>query len=466
MNRTGILATLLAAAAAAQGTDIEQVIVRQQWPWSTDVKVEYRLSGVSASAPVDISVTAYNGGTELDGANLAAAMHGDLYGVTKPVGTITIDPVKAFGTGQIALDDFKVKLTLSTSAANIHETLYKIFDLTNGCACTDVTRADLLSRRYGAVETDFGKIGPGFNTSLDDVIIWTGVTNDVKYKTTHLVMRKIPAKGKSFTMGLTGDAYYKTQEAASQTAHNVSFTNDYYAGVFELTYGQATNIAAMGASVTTLAMWFTNTADNALRPLNCGYTSLRKSLENWPIGGRAETTNYSMLKKLRDATGLMFDLPTEAIWEYACRAGTTTDFNCGVIVTSANSQSLQMQVSRCMHNSSMDYRNLNAGIDKNLTSEVATAMVGSYAPNAWGLYDMHGNVNELCLDYYQADISSFTGDDPWGGVPNATPELTRVTRGGSFQLSAQFLTSSYRMSRNVTHTTCIYGARMFIVVYD
>ena len=58
MKNTTILAALLASA-AAHGAAIEQVIVRQQWPWSTDVKIEYRLSGVTS--PVDISVKAYNG---------------------------------------------------------------------------------------------------------------------------------------------------------------------------------------------------------------------------------------------------------------------------------------------------------------------------------------------------------------------------------------------------------------------
>ena len=95
----------------SHGAVIEQVIVRQQWPWSTDVKVEYKVTGVTS--PVDIHVRAFNGETELNSVALAAATKGDLYGIAEDtVGSFVIDPVKAFGTSKIALANFKVKLML------------------------------------------------------------------------------------------------------------------------------------------------------------------------------------------------------------------------------------------------------------------------------------------------------------------------------------------------------------------
>ena len=466
MKNIALIASL-AASAAMQAAVVDQVIVRQQWPWSTNVKIEYKLSGVTS--PVDLSVAAYDGSTELDSAAVAASITGDRFGIRKSgVGYLILDPIKLFGTSQISIADFKVSLEVVDSAANIDEVLYKIFDLTNNCACTDVRRVDLLNGKYGAVETDFGKIGEGFNTSLDDVIIWTGVTNDVAYKTTHLVMRKIPAKGKSFTMGLSDKMYYKDKSPETQIAHNVSFTNDYYAGVFELTYGQATNLVHMGSAVTSINMWFTNKTDNALRPLNSQILALRSQndIKKWPNNGRTETDNARFIKKLRDATGLMFDLPTEAIWEYACRAGTDTDYNCGVQINNKNSTQIQELVSRCTSNSSMTYQNVNAGVDKNLLSDVATAIVGSYAPNAWGLYDMHGNLNEACLDIYTADISSYTGDDPWGYNPGVDSTADRVARGGSFQFGGQYTTSTCRSSRPLANNSCYVGSRLFIVIYD
>ena len=108
---------------------IQQVIVRQQWPWSTDVKVEYKLAEVTS--PVDISVKAFNGETELP--LPAEAVSGDLYGISESgIGQFIIDPVKAFGNQKVAIADFRVELELSESAANINEVLYRIVDLDNG----------------------------------------------------------------------------------------------------------------------------------------------------------------------------------------------------------------------------------------------------------------------------------------------------------------------------------------------
>ena len=232
-NRTMKVTTVLAsfmAAASLNAAVIEQVIVRQQWPWSTDVKVEYKLSGVTS--PVDISVKAFNGNVELDSSRLAASMTGDRFGIEEDgVGTIIINPVKAFGTAKVALANFKVKLMLSDSELNIHEVLYRIYDLETG-SHEDVTRAQLLNGEFGAIETDFAKVGSGFNTTLDDVIIWTGVTNNIAYKTTHLVMRKVNAKNKTFKMGSPSEEIGKLDSdgvdmpSGRETQHDVTLTND------------------------------------------------------------------------------------------------------------------------------------------------------------------------------------------------------------------------------------------------
>ena len=119
-GRRNVLTLLAAVALTAQGAKIEQVIVRQQWPWSTDVKVEYRLTGVTA--PVDIAVTAYNGDAELP--LPASAVVGDLYGIDADgVGQFVIDPIAAFGTAKVALANFKVKLAVFASAENVGEVL-------------------------------------------------------------------------------------------------------------------------------------------------------------------------------------------------------------------------------------------------------------------------------------------------------------------------------------------------------
>ena len=144
----------------AQGATINQVIVRQQWPWSTDVKVEYQLEGVDAAHPVDIAVTAYNGDTPLDSSRLRSATRGDLYGITEEFGEFYIDPIAAFGSERIAMTKFKVKLAISDSPANLNEVLYKILDLTSPYKVTDVTRKDLCNGKYGKYVTSFADIDP------------------------------------------------------------------------------------------------------------------------------------------------------------------------------------------------------------------------------------------------------------------------------------------------------------------
>ena len=121
----------------------------------------------------------------------------------------------------------------------------------------------------------------------------------------------------------------------------------------------------------------------------------------------------SFLGILRGRTGLDFDLPTEAQWEYACRAGTTTTYSCG---NSADGNY-------------MWYASSSNGWPHE---------VGTNQPNMWGLYDLHGNVYEWCLDWY---ANSFTGGvDPKGSSSGSA----RVVRGGNYYLAASYCTSSAR----------------------
>ena len=99
MKATTVIATTLAAA-SLNAAVIEQVIVRQQWPWSTDVKVEYKVTGVTS--PVNIAVRAFNGDTELDSSNLESSISGERYGTAEDgVGSFVIDPVKEIGRAHV-----------------------------------------------------------------------------------------------------------------------------------------------------------------------------------------------------------------------------------------------------------------------------------------------------------------------------------------------------------------------------
>jgi formylglycine-generating enzyme required for sulfatase activity len=124
------------------------------------------------------------------------------------------------------------------------------------------------------------------------------------------------------------------------------------------------------------------------------------------------------IKKLNAKTNGGYRLPTEAEWEYACRAGTTTAYSFGDAITPKDA----------------NYQ------DSKIGKPVAVA-VGSYKPNAFGLYNMHGNVLEWCEDWH--------GDYPKGAVTDPkgpTAGKYRVLRGGSFIFVILNARSSNRFS--------------------
>ena len=122
-----------------------------------------------------------------------------------------------------------------------------------------------------------------------------------------------------------------------------------------------------------------------------------------------------VLLETDNGTGRRFRLPTEAEWEFACRAGTTSPFHFG------NSISIK----QANYNGCAVYGGGRKG-----TYRRHTMCVGSFLPNAFGLFDMHGNVNEWCLDAYADDTYRFSPeDDPrcYGGEG-----AIRVVRGGAW----------------------------------
>ena len=445
MKTTMVLAGLVATA-SLNAAVIEQVIVRQQWPWSTDVKVEYKVTGVTS--PVNIAVRAFNGDMELNSANLESSISGKRYGITEDgVGSFVIDPVKAFGTAKVALANFKVKLSLTAAAENIGEVIYKVFDLTTG-ACQDITRADFYN---GLVEdgdfvTDYTSLHTRFlapsSAMIGDILIWTGVTNNVKYKTTHLVMRKIPAANKVWTMGaLPTESGY---QSSTETNHFVKLTQNYYMGVFEMTQKQYMLLVGNNPSSGTSA------EDADIRAAN-NVQYGRESANN-------NNTAWEAVKKIRAKTeNNSFILPTEAQWEFACRAGSATGLYSGRNVSSGG---------------------LWSGNDGDVTilawfsGNAASAVhaVGAKLPNAFGLYDTLGNVLEWTRDAYTSGagyVATFGASWQPGDVVvdpvNTSSDSTLVMRGGAYSRYGAYVRCASRLSFNNWTSAADCGMRMALM---
>ncbi|MFO0819467.1 MAG: SUMF1/EgtB/PvdO family nonheme iron enzyme [Pirellulales bacterium] len=201
--------------------------------------------------------------------------------------------------------------------------------------------------------------------------------------------------------------------------HRVRISSDFSLGVHEVTQGEYERV--MGANPS----YFSATGDG--KSAVHGQDTAQFPVENvsWEEA-RSFCQKLSALPAER-AAGRTYRLPTEAEWEYACRARSSTPYSSG--------HSLREADANCICSIS-----LNPSKTKTTTSR-RTTRVGSYRANSWGLHDMHGNVLEWCADWYEQEyyrVSSKT--DPIGPAEGTT----RVSRGGSWN---DYYSSSYASSR-------------------
>ena len=142
------------------------------------------------------------------------------------------------------------------------------------------------------------------------------------------------------------------------------------------------------------------------------------------------------------SAGRVYRLPTEAEWQYGCRAGTTTRFHYGDTLDS----------SQANINGRFSYRGASRGPYLGRTTTV-----GSYEPNAFGLYDMHGNVGELCADWFgRTYYAESPADDPQGPAEGAD----RIVMGGNWGADAFRCRSAHRRSNAVQGIAQYFGFRL------
>jgi formylglycine-generating enzyme required for sulfatase activity len=152
--------------------------------------------------------------------------------------------------------------------------------------------------------------------------------------------------------------------------------------------------------------------------------------DNLPVENVSWNEAVEFIRRLNGMqSAYTYRLPTEAEWEYACRAGTTTPFAFGSSLSS----------NQANFDGSRPYGGASKGVYR-----LKTTRVGSFQPNAWGLYDMHGNVMEWCEDVWHEDyIGAPTDGSAWldGG-----DQSRHVRRGGSWDSAAGGLRSAVRFS--------------------
>jgi formylglycine-generating enzyme required for sulfatase activity len=377
LGRIGLALACLTPLAAA--TELEILNVTQTGTGAgKQVQIEFRYRDAdSAALTIALEASADNGSTwdipvhTLTGATAVAA--------TPEWQTATITWAAGIDWPGQYSTEMKVRLI-----ADDHHTptaLYLVVDVSTGPDAAT----------YGVTELDAAP---------------ADLLSNPEYKTTKIVLRRLEPG--TFTMGSPEG---EVGRQADETQHEVTLTYAFYIGVFEVTQKQ-------WERVTGITQTWGHTGETL--PLDQpSWGAVRGG--TWPGGGPAVD---AFMGRLQAKAGLGFDLPTEAQWEYACRAGTTAALNNGENLTSTEQDPAMDAVGWYGHNSG---GTLHEG--------------GGKPPNAWGLYDMHGNVSEWCLDWY----GEYPGpaQDPVGAASGPT-DLDRVFRGGNWFVNARLCRSADR----------------------
>ncbi len=270
-------------------------------------------------------------------------------------------------------------------------------------------------------------------------------------RTTELWLRQIPAG--TFTMGSPVDELGHWDD---EVRHKVTLTKPFYIGVFECTQAQWEYV--MGDR--DRPSYFNNDLNYATRPVEqVSYDMIRgdKKGAGWSDSNDVDATSF--MGVLRAKTGLMFDLPTEAQWEYACRAGTTTALNSGKNLEAEFNDANMAEVGRYAFNGGKVLVDYTWNVpSRDCDTTYGTAKVGSYPPNNWGLYDMHGNVYEWCLDWWDG-VTAYSSSDATNPVGDATGSY-RMLRSGCWGAGATNSRSACRIWDNPSNNHNENGFRV------
>jgi uncharacterized protein (TIGR02996 family) len=202
---------------------------------------------------------------------------------------------------------------------------------------------------------------------------------------------------------IMGSPTTETGRSNDEGRHRVTLTAGFWLAVFHVTQRQWQEVMGDNPSR------FTQTGDQrrSLAGLD------EADIEQFPVESVSWNSAQDLCGRLSQILGVRVGLPTEAQWEYACRAGTTTPFHFGAIFDGSQA------------NADVVYP---TGSERKGPYLARPSVVGSYPPNAWGLYDMHGNLWEWCADAYTVNLAELPTTDPFH-APEGDDQ--RVVRGGA-----------------------------------
>ncbi len=395
MKTMMVVAALGLATQTFAAVTVTNVVCRQRYPWNGLVDIDYEIRSDDAEGQYFV----YPKGEDkrLGTPIMMHTLSGD--GATNAVGVgvhrMIWDAKKdmpAFHTS-----DFEVKLQVLSQGAQ-----YLVVDLSGG------TNAVTYPVRYSTTPPD--------------------VTTD-KCRTTELWLRLVLPG--TFMMGSpTTEAHRDGDEQQ----HPVRLTRPYYIGIFELTQKQWMLISGVASAIKFAG---------DCRPVDTVTYHMARGTNlgsQWPKSDAVDGDSFIGI--MRRKTSLKFDLPTEAQWEYACRAGTTGSWNNGAeggyvwgytYDRSDTGNRELAKLGRYCENHSDGHESYGEH-----------TKVGMYLPNAWGLYDMHGNITEWCLDGYKGVMSSAEEIDPVGSDNPGT----RTVRGACYRAYAYHCRSAKRWAQS------------------
>jgi formylglycine-generating enzyme required for sulfatase activity/outer membrane protein assembly factor BamB len=256
--------------------------------------------------------------------------------------------------------------------------------------------------------------------------------------TNSIGMKLVCIPAGTFLMG-SGDADPDAQPD-EKPRHRVRITRPVYLGAFEVTQEEYQKVMGINSS------FFSETGLGKDKVKGLDTKRLPAEQVRW-LDAVEFCRRLSARPQERKA-GRLYRLPTEAEWEYACRAGTTTAFNLGDKLSSRQAN----------FNGTHPYGGAAKG-----PFLTRTTPVGSYPPNAWGLYDMHGNVWEWCADWYgRTYYKSSPVDDPRGPKSGSM----RVIRGGEWYGDGRDCRSAFRYAEMPGGTFYVMGFRVAMDVVE